>query len=55
MKHGEFTVMYRNEPKAELFGWVAQLVEHLTCKHGVMGSIPPWVNDFSAKFWSVYI
>ena len=32
--------MYRNEPKAELYAQVAQLVEHLTCKKGVGGSIP---------------
>ena len=38
--HGKFTVMYRNEPKSELYARVAQLVEHLTCKQGVMGSIP---------------
>jgi len=26
----------------------AQLVEHLTCKQGIVGSNPDWVNDFSA-------
>ena len=40
VKHGEFTVMYRNGTKAELSTWGAQLVEHLTCKKGVVGSIP---------------
>ena len=37
---GKFTVMYRNKPKAELSARVAQLVEHLTYKHVVVGSIP---------------
>jgi len=36
----EFTVMYRHEPKAELSAWVAQLVKLLTCKQGVIDSIP---------------
>ena len=43
--HDEFTVIYsnyRNEPKVELSARVAQLVAHLTCKQGVMGSIPVW-------------
>ena len=31
LSHGENTLMYRNEPKANLSTWVAQLVEHLTC------------------------
>jgi len=39
MEHGMITVMYRNEPKAEVSVWVAQLVEHLTCKQGVVGLI----------------
>ena len=41
----------RNEPKAELYAQVAQLVEHLTCKQGVVGSIPAlgkWL------FWAFY-
>ena len=44
--------MYRNEPKAELYSRVAELVEHLTCKQRVVGSIPAlskWL------FWPVYI
>ena len=44
--------MYRNEPKAELYARVAQFVEHLTCKQGVVGPIPAlgkWL------FWPVYI
>ena len=32
MKHGESTVMSRNEPKAELYALVAQFVENLTSK-----------------------
>ena len=40
MQHGEFTVMYRKKAKAELYTPVAQLVEHLICKQGVVGSIP---------------
>ena len=27
-------------PKVELSAWLAQLVEHLTCKHGLTGLIP---------------
>ena len=46
---GEFTVMYRNEPKAELYARVAQLVEHLICKQGVVGSNPcPGLMTFLA-------
>ena len=42
--------MYRNEHKAELYAWVAQLVEHLTCKQGVVSSI------FAlGLFWPVYL
>ena len=43
--------MYRNKPKAELHTPVAQLVEHLIGKQGVVGSIPAlgkWL------FWPVY-
>ena len=40
LNHGEFTMMYKNEPKAELYARVAQLVEHLTFKQRVVGSIP---------------
>jgi len=35
----DFTVMYRNEPKAELYARVTQLVEHHACKQGIVGSI----------------
>jgi len=35
----EFTVIYRNELKTEIWSRVAQLVEHQTCKQGVVSSI----------------
>ena len=40
MENGMFTVMYRNEAKAKLSVWVAQLLEHMTCKQGVVGLTP---------------
>ena len=36
----DFNLMYRNNPQTELFLRVAQLVEQLTCKQEVVGSIP---------------
>ena len=38
--HGEFTVIYRNETKAELSAQEGQMAEHLTCKQGLAGLIP---------------
>ena len=52
MQHGEFTMMYENEPKAELYALVAQLVEHLTWKQGVVGLIPTLGKGL---FWPIYI
>ena len=43
----EFTVMYRNEPKIEMWARLVQLVEHQTYKQGVVGSIPALANDVS--------
>ena len=40
----EFTVMYRNEPKSELWARVAQLVEYQPCKLGSwVRSLPTYV------------
>ena len=36
---GEFNVMYRHEPKTQMWARVAQLVEDQTCKQGIVGSI----------------
>jgi len=35
----EFTVVYRNEPKTEMWARIAQLVEYQTCMQGIVDSI----------------
>ena len=37
-----------NTPKSVFYGLVAQLVEHLLCKQGVVGSNPTVVHNFTA-------
>ena len=56
-KTNEYMVVHRCDDKYliySLFGAVAQLVEHLLCKQGVVGSSPIRSTNETLKFTLLY-